>query len=327
MKHTIKITVILLAMFFVTQLIGLLVIHAYTPIIQEVEINGTLQNITENPLPYGMETPEETNPASVLSSLLIAFALAILLIFLLMKFGFKTILRLWFFFVVAFVLAITFFAFEILMPFEIDYIAALIVPLVISIPLAYYKIFKRNLIVHNSTELLIYPGIAAVFVSLLAGLSGLWGLWIIIILLILISLYDMWAVWHTGFMQKMAKFQMNELKLFSGFFVPYLTKKQRQKLKKLRKEKTDTKTAKTKSMKVSLAILGGGDVVFPIITAGIILRLWGLAPALSVSIFSTLALLGLFSISKKGKFYPAMPFISGGLFLGIFIGWLMYLVL
>ena len=45
-------------MFLVTQLIGLAVIYSYTPIIQQVEINGTLQNITVNPLPYGLEPPE-----------------------------------------------------------------------------------------------------------------------------------------------------------------------------------------------------------------------------------------------------------------------------
>ena len=48
----------------------------------------------------------------------------------------------------------------------------------------------------------------------------------VIILLVVISIYDMWAVWKSGIMQKMAKYQMDELKIFSGFYVPYASKRQ-----------------------------------------------------------------------------------------------------
>ncbi|MEA3330059.1 MAG: presenilin family intramembrane aspartyl protease [Nanoarchaeota archaeon] len=319
MKHTRKITSILILMFVLTQLIGLLVIYAYTPLIEQVEINGTLQNQTLNPLPYGLESPDVEQDISLIS-IIIAFAIAVGILFVLTKFRAAIILKIWFFIVTILVLAITFVAFEHLVPWQIPYKIAMIAPLAIALPLAIFKIFKRNLIVHNFTELLIYPGIASVFVPLL-------GLGSIIILLILISLYDMWAVWHSGFMQKMAKFQMEELKVFTGFFVPYLSKSQRKKLKKLKQESNLKKTSKKPvNMKVNLAILGGGDIVFPIITAGIILRLWGLIPALLVITFATLALLGLFSISKKGKFYPAMPFISAGLFVGIILGYLFTLI-
>jgi len=70
-------------------------------------------------------------------------------------------------------------------------------------------------------------------------------------------------------------------------------------------------------MKINLAILGGGDVVFPIITAGIVLRTMGLLPALFIIAGATIALYLLFAYSKKGKFYPAMPFITAGLLAGI----------
>ena len=61
MKHNIKITAILIAMFFITQMIGLAVIWAYEPVVKEVIINGTAQNITISPLPYGMEPPQMQN--------------------------------------------------------------------------------------------------------------------------------------------------------------------------------------------------------------------------------------------------------------------------
>ncbi len=319
MKHNLKITAILISMFLLTQFIGLLVVHAYTPNIQQIEVNGTVQNITTNPLPYGLETSESDQNVS-LFSILISFIIAIAVIFLLMKFQSVNFLKIWFFLVVILVLSVSFYAFEILIPWEIPYNLALIIPVLIALPLAYLKIFKGSIIAHNFTELLIYPGIAAVFIPLLGLIS-------IIILLILISIYDMWAVWHSGIMQKMAKFQMKEMKVFGGFLVPYLSKYQKNKLKKLREKSKESKEKSDKkvSMRVNMAILGGGDVVFPIITAGIIFRLWGLIPSIAVIVGGTLALFGLFMMSKKGKFYPAMPFISSGLFIGILAGYLLHL--
>ena len=200
---------------------------------------------------------------------------------------------------------------------------AWLIATLVALPLAFYKIFKQNLIVHNLTELLIYPGIACVFVPIL-------NIWTVSILLIAISIYDMWAVWHTGFMQKMAKFQINHMKVFAGFFVPTMSAKEKQKIQllkqKYKNQKIPEKVIKSKKIKVSLAILGGGDVIFPIIAAGIFLRTFGLLPALCVTLFSAIALLGLFIWARKGKFYPAMPFLTAGIFVGMLVGRLLMLM-
>jgi presenilin-like A22 family membrane protease len=187
------------------------------------------------------------------------------------------------------------------------------------------KIFKRNLIIHNLTELLIYPGIATLFVPIL-------NFWSIIVLLLIISIYDIWAVWHSGIMQKMAKYQINTLKVFSGFFIPYISKKMRKQLQKLRKNKK----LKNKKVRVNIAILGGGDVVFPLITAGVVLMAnkiflpftniqiftGGIIPALFVIAGATLGLSLLLSFSEKKKFDPAMPFITGGILFGLILSYL-----
>lgn len=311
MKHNLKITLILLCMFFITQLIGLAVINAYLPrqISQVNETTGKLENVTMTPqLPYGMQPPE-MKPEVSLYSIVVAFVIAILLIFLLSKIKATIFLRFWFFFVVVIAIGIT-------LNSVVNYFGYIsyteVFVLLIALPLAFFKIFKRNLIVHNITELMIYPGIAAVFVPMLSIPT-------IIALLLIISAYDIYAVWHSGFMQKMAKFQIKELKLFAGFFLPYLTKRQKQKLKKLRKVR-DKDGLNGKRMRVSLAILGGGDVVFPIITAGVVMKVLGFPEALLISIFSSLALFALFIFAKKGKFYPAMPFITAGCFLGMLAG-------
>ena len=148
-----------------------------------------------------------------------------------------------------------------------------------------------------------------------------------IILLILISLYDMWAVWKSGIMQKMAKYQMNNLKVFSGFFVPYASKTMRKKIKIWKNTLTKKELSK-KKIKVNVAVLGGGDVVFPIITAGVIMKTFGsIIPSVFVIFGALIGLAYLMIRGKKKKFYPAMPFITAGIFAGLILYWLIFILL
>src|SRR3989344_2738024 len=59
---------------------------------------------------------------------------------------------------------------------------------------------------------------------------------LVIALLILISFYDMWAVWKSGIMQKMAKFQMEELRLFGGFLLPSVSDKVKKQIGKIKQK-------------------------------------------------------------------------------------------
>ncbi len=305
MKHTLKIVLLLLGMFFLTQLIGLAVLQAYAPEIKQVkDAEGNIINITEYNLPYGTEPPQDNDPKINLISIIIALLIAIALMFFLMRFQAQIIIRLWFFIIVSIAVGITLNAAFFNLP------SAQWIALLIALPLAFFKIYKRNILVHNFTELMIYPGIAAIFVPLL-------NIWTVVLLLVFISLYDMYAVWHSGFMQKMAKYQIQHLRIFSGFFIPYLGKKEQEQL-----ASSKTKKVKDKKVKVSVAILGGGDVVFPIILAGVVLRQFGLFEALLIAIGATLALAGLFYYSEKGKFYPAMPFISAGCFIALILAYI-----
>lgn len=318
MKHNTKITILLLSMFILTQVIGLIVIKADIFHVQ-VDVNGTLQNVS-NPQLSWINPPQvesERDFGSFLFSLVFAFFLAIMLLFFLTRIRLDFVIRGWFFVVIVVALFLTIYAFEKIVPWVIDPTWALIIPLVIAVPLAWIKIYRRNFVVHNSTELLIYPGIASIFVPIL-------NIWTIVVLLILISIYDMWAVWHSGFMQKMAKYQMNNLKIFGGFFVPYMSKKQRQQIKNMKK-KYSKKEMEKKKIKVNLAILGGGDIVFPIITAGVMYNTFGsLIPSIFVIVGATLGLGYLFFLAEKKKFYPAMPFITVGIFASLIVYQLIY---
>jgi len=306
MKHNFKVTAILVIMFLITQIIGLYVVSSYN--------NGI-------DLPYGMEPPEELEQEPQGIQIIIAFIIAITLFFVLIKINAETFIKLWYYTVTVLAIGLSLTVIFIRLNL-INY--ASFIALLIAIPFAYYKIFKKHLIIHNLTELIVYPGIAAVFIPLI---NVTW----IIILLFLISIYDIWAVWQTQFMQKMAKYQINKLQFFTGFFIPYADKKEKTKIRMIRekyanKPKLMEQKFNKANIKVSLAILGGGDVIFPIITAGVFYKYFGLNSAYMIIGFSTLALLFLFTIARKGKFYPAMPFITIGIYLGMiaskFLGFL-----
>ena len=147
----------------------------------------------------------------------------------------------------------------------------------LAVIFAFWKVFRNNFYVHNFTELFIYGGLISIFANSFSILSAF-------ILLILISIYDMIAVWKTKHMIKLAKFQ-SKLKIFAGILVPYGKNK--------------------------MAILGGGDVAFPLLFVTALYPTYGLY-SLIVSLFAALALFLLFLYSKKKKFYPAMPFVTTG---------------
>jgi len=297
-------------MFLVTQLIGLFVIQGYN--------NGTII------LPYGMQPPPEIQQTSTsLISILFAFVIAITLFFILTKIKAEKFIRLWFAVVTVIALGLTFnvILFYLLKNFNLITNYLPYIALLIAIPLAYIKIFKRDMIVHNFTELLIYPGIAAVFIPLL----NVFG---IIILLLVISIYDIWAVWHSEVMQKMAKYQINTLKFFTGFFVPYASKKDKLKIKTIKDKYADKddkflqKKFNDAKIRVNLAILGGGDIIFPIITAGVFYVIYNsIIAALIITLGATIAISSLFFFAKKKKFYPAMPFITIGIYLAMILVW------
>jgi presenilin-like A22 family membrane protease len=306
MKHPIKITIIILGMFLATQFLGLLIASHYSPqFIQTQDENGNIINQTDYNLPYGFSPPEETNPQYSFISIVMALTIAIILMFVLMKFELEKIIRAWFFVVVIVALGISINAG---ISSIYNFTFASFIAIIISIPLSYYKIYKRNILVHNLTELLIYPGVAVIFIPWFNILT-------ISSLLILISIYDIWAVNHTGHMQKMANFQITKLKIFGGFLVPHLGKNQKDNITKLKKSKEGLETLKTKKFRINFAVLGGGDIAWPMILAGVVLHTLGLIPALLVIFGASMALFYLFYFGEKSRPYPAMPYITTGCFI------------
>ncbi|MBI4153368.1 hypothetical protein HY497_02495 [Candidatus Woesearchaeota archaeon] len=279
MKHNIQITILLLSVFFLAQLIGLVIVHSYIDV-EETQEAGT---VVFEDLPLGVERPhveEQTSFVYILTAVLVGT----LFLFILMKFKIYLLWKAWYFLAVFISLVMAFGAF-------ISSLWAVILSLV----LALWKIVRPNIFIHNISELFIYGGLAAIFAPIMNVFAG-------VMLLIFISLYDMYAVWKSKHMIKLAKFQSKN-NVFAGFYVPYQL------------QNGLTKARRTKK-KVKSAILGGGDVAFPLLFAGTVLKEFGLMLSIIIPICATIALFFLLIKGKKNTFYPAMPFISAGCLVG-----------
>src|SRR3989344_3791292 len=297
MKHSVKVTVVLLLLFLLIQFIGIAVLQQYVDVSQ-----STAEEIVFAELPIGERPPLEENN----SYLTITFAvlLGTGLAFLLMHYHLVWLWKAWFFIAVLTTLLISFGAF---LPAWLAFI--------LSFVLTTWRLIKPNFFIQTGTELFVYPGLAAIFAPLFSLTS-------ISILLILISFYDAYAVWKSKHMITLAKSQA-QAKIFAGLLVPYAVRKQ-----ELVPDHSMQlgKDEKKRGYSLRTAVLGGGDVAFPLLFAGVVFKDLGLWQSLVIPLFAALGLGLLFWKAKEKKFYPAMPFISIGCFVGLLVVWLIGLL-
>jgi len=238
MKHTITVTAMLVGLFVVAQIVGLVLIN---------------QDITITALPDGTSEVTHSDPIigprpevsgidsflMVIVSVLIGTALLLTLI------HFKK-LHLWkilFFWAVFMSISIALGVFiDPLFAFGIGFI------------LAALKLLKPQVIIHNFTEILMYAGIAILFVPL-------FQLKWMIALLLVISVYDMFAVWKSKHMVTLAT-SLTESNAFAGLVVSYTKKMPKIKSGKTKRGKGETREA----------ILGGGDIAFPLLFSGVVME-------------------------------------------------------
>jgi len=298
MKHDMKITLYLVMLFITAQIVGLFLLSQTISEIKTTETGEIVVNYSE-PLTGRPDLEENESFSYIVVMILIGTALLLLLI----KFKLFKVWKAWFFLAIWGSLSI---ALSVLMKDEIA--------IILSLVLTYFKIYKPNAIIHNLTEIFVYAGLAIL-------LSPLFTVFWAIMLLVAISIYDAIAVWKSKHMITLAKAQSAN-KMFAGLLIPY------KKEKKENKTKIELKLPRhieVKEEQVSSAILGGGDIAFPLMFAGSVMTYLiesGLSQSMAffksliIPLFSGLVLYLLFVKSQKGKFYPAMPFISLGCFIG-----------
>ena len=145
MKHTKTVTYLLISLFFISQVIGLLVLQSYVDKDKSSEGNIVFEN-----LPFQQERP----PLNETTSFIWIFVMVIIgtiIALLLLRYKLYIVWKIWFFLAIW---ACIIFA---LGGFVNENIAALI-----GLIFAILKVFKPNAIVHNLVELLIYAGIATI---------------------------------------------------------------------------------------------------------------------------------------------------------------------
>jgi len=280
MKHTWIITCFLILMFFASQVIGLYITDKYIEVPASAENKVVWKNLSVAGVP--INTPD-VEPIISTGYIIGAVILGTLLILLIIRLNTVFLWKLWFYFAVVMCLSL---AFGALIPALYAFIIALV--------FGFFKVFRPNIYLHNLTELFVYSGLAVIFVRMLDVKYSF-------ILLIVLSFYDMYAVWKSKHMIKMAKFQTKS-GIFAGLLIPYAAPSLRGVKKKVR-----------------TAVLGGGDIGFPLIFAGTVLVASGFIPALIVSACTTASLSILLLLSQKDRFYPAIPFLTAGCAVGYLI--------
>ncbi len=290
MKHNWPITLLLVGMFLLAQVVGLFIISAYVDVQKTAEAGKVEWKSLPSIAGFVMERPEATPGISVFY-ILLALLIGTILILLIIRMQRVILWKIWFWLAVVMCLHIAFAAF---MPAGYA--------LLLALALGSLKIFRPGVLVHNITELFIYGGLAVIFVPLLTPLTT-------IILLVLISCYDMYAVWRSQHMTRMAQFQAKS-GIFAGLLLPYAPKKIVLKVPK-------------KPGLVRTAILGGGDIGFPLIFAGVVMKTFGPQQAAVIALGASAALLCLLFFGQKKRFYPAMPFLSAGCLIGYALAFLL----
>jgi len=296
MKHNLRIIAYLMVLFFTTQIVGLYLLNQSIETVEQTP-EGDIEVVYSQPITGRPELEGQSSFSYILAMVLVGTAILLVII----KLRLFRLWKLWFFLAIWGALSISFSV------FLDDMLSA-----IISFVLAYIKIYKPNAVIHNMTEVLIYPGIAII-------ISPMFNLFWAAMLLIAISIYDMIAVWKSKHMITLAEAQSDN-EMFAGLMIPYKSET------KTKKAEVKIKISKNiKGGKTTSAILGGGDVAFPMIFAGSVMTFLieaGISKemaffrTLPISLFAGAALFLLFIKSEKGKFYPAMPFISIGCFIG-----------
>jgi len=290
MKHTLQITIILITLFLLTQVVGLATVNKYI----EVEKKDGNIVINHKDTILGPQPEIEAKSYSAIP-IVIAILIGTVIMLLLVRFRLGKLWKLWFFFAVLMTLAVSF-----------NIYIARAYAVILALILALIKVLKPNIIIHNLTEIFVYTGLTIIILPFLNITSA-------ITLLIVISIYDMYAVWKSKHMIKLAKFQTKS-RVFAGLMLQYAPKTTKKKVRGTSNKKN--------------AILGGGDIAFPLLFSSAVMEnliLNGLPKNIAfiqssiITLFVAIALTILLLKSEKDKFYPAMPFVSAGCLIGYLV--------
>jgi presenilin-like A22 family membrane protease len=303
MKHTLKILVIFISLFLLSQIFGLYMLS--------LSIKEVVQTSTGTDVIYSNTSIGERPDIQGYDTLIyigVGILIGTILLLLLAKFNKVGFWKIWFLLAAWMTMSV---AIGVFFTEQLSWVAW-----IIAAAFAIIKVRYIHPVIHNITEILMYAGITVLLAPILI-------VPVAIVLLVLISIYDAYAVWKSKHMIKLAEFTKKS-NLFPGLALTYTKDKIKTRPADNFKELLKATKGREKE-KARTGILGGGDVVFPLLFAGsvftgLIETGYSIGSALMyssiISLGATAALFGLFYYGKKDRFYPAMPFITAGCLLG-----------
>ncbi len=303
MKHDLLVTIVLIVVFILSQVVGLFLVAGS---VKGVDCNNDSSVCKIDYSETAVGSRPETSGAGSLLYIIIGVAIGTIALLVMARFDAGKLWKIWFFLAVWFSITVSFGVF---LPSLVAWIFAFL--------LSAWKVFKPNVFVYNLAEVLMYAGIAVLLVPIL---NVFW----VVVLLLIVSVYDFIAVWKSKHMVTMAKF-ISGNNAFAGLLIPYSSGKKGRIFTVFPSSKKHGKNLS----KVKQAILGGGDITFPLLFSGVVFQdnllslvnngfsldkavNLALVPAFIVSLGAVLAVSYLFFFAKKDKFYPAMPYITAG---------------
>lgn len=280
----VQVPYILVALFIITQFLGLYVGSQYIQLINVGEVTRPFEGT-----PLG--NPEAVTTSLYLFGYIIASTVVILLIIRVRKSA------IWVF--EAFIVFVaSWFTLDFLFPLDIGFLS---LGFFLALALTAWKVLRPNIINQDIAAIM-----SGAFVGSALGVSL--GVLPSIIFMLILSVYDFISVFITKHMVYMAKALTERPTSFTVAAPPNL------------KSISYTPAKKSSKKKVHIFQLGVGDMVIPLMFSVSVLNNFKLINAIGAIIGSTIALLALiYFMSKKPQPLPALPFITFGTLAGFLI--------
>jgi presenilin-like A22 family membrane protease len=276
---------LLVALFLITQFLGL---YVGTQYLQAIEV--------------GIASPALENPESIQTSFYLFGYIIVTTIGILVLIKFKrSVIRI----LEAFVIfTASWLTFDFILPLEAFYFS---LGFFLALALTAWKMFRPSILNQNIAAITSGSGVGALLGASLGVLPA-------VVFMLILSVYDFVSVFITKHMVTMAKALTERPTSFTVAAPPNL--------KAL--TYTGFKKSRRKTKKIHVFQLGVGDMVIPLMFSVSVLNKFSIINSLAAIIGSTLALLGLiYFMSKKPRPLPALPFITFGAFAGFLLSFML----
>lgn len=220
---------------------------------------------------------------------------ATFLMLMLYKYRFGSLITVWFYSALGMTLLLFFLSF-----------LPIIIGIAVMAVLLTLRIKSKNLWTRNIVDIFSYAGAGAFFGTMIGPIPAA-------IFLGVLALYDFVSVYYTGHMISLAEEGMG-----SDTFMGVIYPKEDESVEDIEFKKQED-VEEDDAKKINIGVLGGGDIIVPMIFSISLLPSFGAVSSFLSSAGALAGLYFLFEMMEEEKFYPAIPFIATGSMIGFLI--------